>query len=185
MLQVLSFKNTPFIHFYLCVRASVYICVPSTQRRPNRPEEGVIAPRSGVTGCCVPPCRCLDLNLASLKEQWVLLTAEQSSWASSSLLLSLLAQVSPTPLLFSFSVGCFTVHTLLTLHVSSQPSFRHAKPFVPITCLLRVQSVGDRPLICHLISSFSSDLILPKLLLWNIALSRQRCVVIFVYTAFA
>lgn len=63
-----ALKNTNFIHLYLCLSDLAHICVPCAYRKPNRPEE-VMSPRSGVTGSCEPPCRCLDLNLGSVQEQ--------------------------------------------------------------------------------------------------------------------
>jgi hypothetical protein len=55
----------------------VYVCTMCVHAACGGQKRGLIL-GTGITGSCEPPCGLLELNLAPLQEQQVLLTAEPS-----------------------------------------------------------------------------------------------------------
>ena len=78
LLLLFCFRGGGALHTWMSVYQVCAWC-------PQRPEEGIRSPGTGVKGGCKPPCECWELNLGPLKKQpVVLLTAEhcgaQRTW---------------------------------------------------------------------------------------------------------
>lgn len=59
-----------FISYIICIYLHEFKC-PCTCRTPQKPEEGARFPRTVVSDDCEMPCRCWEMNLRPLQQQYV------------------------------------------------------------------------------------------------------------------